>query len=469
MTTSPMELVSLIPQCSIPCLTNLFLNSGCALDAIAPCFCTNITLLHDVSECVQTSCGYQDQLKLSSVTGGLCDPYPHPSRIPEIKMVVALLAVVTFPIVGLRLISRWIVASRLALDDWMTLVTAVATNLGFGLHYWNINPTNAERIIKLFWSVQMLYVTVLILAKLTIVALFGRLFPDPRFQFFNKMVIAFLICHGVVFLLIIMFQCTPIAGVWNHFVAGTCLDIQAVALASAILSIVEDFVILGIPIHQLRNLQLGLKKKIAVCFMLSLGSFACITSILRLRWLVVLAQSHDITWTNVDVVAWTIAEVSCALMCGSLPSLRPVFMKIPGILTTLRGSRATVQMQGLDGKGSGHSSVGKEGIRPRPQSPKSGPLLSDSEESFSIIVPVAKPADVRMKPLPSPPSELSGYQRPHRDSGRSSMSTRTPRIPMTPRTPMTLKTPLSVRSPKREADEEYELESRGAVEVKRWM
>ncbi|GKT40512.1 satratoxin biosynthesis SC1 cluster protein 4 [Colletotrichum spaethianum] len=154
----------------------------------------------------------------------------------------------------------------------MTLITTVAADLGFGLHYWNVNPANAQRILQLYYAVQMLYIVVLVLAKLCIVALFGRLFPDRRFQIVNKLVIAFLVGHGLVFLFVIMFECTPIAGIWDRTIERECVNVNAVAMASAILSIVEDFVILGLPIHQLIKLQLGIKKKLAVGLMLSLGS-----------------------------------------------------------------------------------------------------------------------------------------------------------------------------------------------------
>ncbi|GKT72902.1 integral membrane protein [Colletotrichum tofieldiae] len=118
----------------------------------------------------------------------------------------------------------------------------------------------------------MLYIVVLILAKLSIVALFGRLFPDRKFQLVNKLVIAFLIGHGLIFLFVIMFECTPIAGIWDRTIERKCVNVNAVAMASAILSIIEDCVILSMPIQQLSKLQLGLKKKLAVGFMLSLGS-----------------------------------------------------------------------------------------------------------------------------------------------------------------------------------------------------
>ncbi|GJC83259.1 hypothetical protein ColLi_06097 [Colletotrichum liriopes] len=127
-------------------------------------------------------------------------------------------------------------------------------------------------VTALYYAVQMLYIVVLILAKLSIVTLFGRLFPDRKFQLVNKLVIAFLIGHGLIFLFVIMFECTPIAGIWDRTIERKCVNVNAVALASAILSIVEDCVILSMPIQQLSKLQLGLKKKLAVGFMLSLGS-----------------------------------------------------------------------------------------------------------------------------------------------------------------------------------------------------
>ncbi|KAK2036520.1 hypothetical protein LZ31DRAFT_615374 [Colletotrichum somersetense] len=470
-TTSPIALLSQIPQCSVSCVTSTFLDSGCSLDAVAPCICTNVTLLQQMSQCIQSSCTFQDQLKLSSSTGGFCRPYPHASRSWELKLVVAVLSVLTFPIVGLRLITRWMVAGRLELDDWITLVATVGqlpANLGFGLHFWNIDVANAQHLMQLSYATQMLYVIVLIMVKLSIVALFGRLFPDHRFQMLNKSVMAFLICHGLVFFLVIMFQCTPIAGVWNPTIAQKCVDIQNVALASAILSIIEDFFILGMPIQQLRNLQLGKKKKLAVCFMLSLGSFACITSIVRLQALVILAKSYDITWDNVDAVKWSITEISCALMCGSLPALRPVFKKIPGLFSTLRGSRTTVEIKEPAGRSSGHLSIRQRGLPAGLRSPVPEPSLSDSEDSYVITIHMAEPADVKMKPLPTSPSrhESASYQPPCRDSEKSPLSLWMPRTALLPRTPITLTTPTNVMIPRRKANAEYEVDLEGHFSTK---
>ncbi|KXH35610.1 integral membrane protein [Colletotrichum salicis] len=429
--TSPLELMSQIPQCAVSCVTTAFLSSGCGLDNIAPCVCTNVTLLDSLSACVQSSCTWQDQLSLSYMTDDLCRPYPHPSRVTEIKLVVAVLAVITFPIVILRLVSRWIIASRLELDDWMTIVTAailattlgcvVATaDLGFGLHYWNVNPENAQKILQLYYAVQMLYVVVLILAKLSIIALFARVFPDRNFQIINKLVFVFLVGHGLVFLFVIMFECTPIAGIWDRTLERKCVNVNAVAMASAILSIVEDIVIFAMPIQQLSRLQLGFKKKIAVGFMLSLGSF--------------------------------------------LPALRPLLKRIPGLLTTIRGTRPTVEVKETFNRASSRLSFGdKSLVTPAPVITSHNrsmsvpfPEPSPSEDSFTIKVHIAEHLDPRMKPLPPAPLQPLSYQPPWRDSA----TLRTPRTPMTP---------MSIRSIRREANAEYELDLRGVVNTKAWM
>ncbi|KAJ0290308.1 hypothetical protein CBS470a_003955 [Colletotrichum nupharicola] len=300
--------------------------------------------------------------------------------------------------------------------------------LGFGLHYWNVNPANAQRIIQLYYAVQMLYIIVLILAKVSIVALFARVFPSRKFQLVNRLVFVFLVGHGLVFTFVIMFECTPIAGIWDRTLIRKCVDLNAVALASAILSIVEDIVILAMPIQQLSQLQLGSKKKLAVIFMFSLGSF--------------------------------------------LPALRPLFKKIPGLLTTIRGP--TVEIKETHDRGSSHMSLRDKGVIP--MSPKSSSTEPDVEEDM-IIIHISNDHDPRMKPLPPPPLQPLTYQPPWRGSGSVSGGHRTPslmspsllRSPRTPRTPMTPMTPGSLGSIRREADAEYEMDLRSIVNTKTWM
>jgi hypothetical protein len=53
-----------------------------------------------------------------------------------------------------------------------------------------------------------------------------------------------------------------------------------------------------------------------------------------------LHPTHSLTHSgdNVDIVIWSIIEVTCAIICGSLPTLRPLLQKVPGLISSARAS-----------------------------------------------------------------------------------------------------------------------------------
>jgi len=101
----------------------------------------------------------------------------------------------------------------------------------------------------------------------------------------------------------------------------------------------EDFFILVLPIIEIKNLQLGKGKKYNLFLMFSIGSLyviplvtvaslanqehsACVTSIVRLKFLSDFANSFDATWDQTDVVKWSLIEELVAVLCAWIPSLR---------------------------------------------------------------------------------------------------------------------------------------------------
>lgn len=51
-----------------------------------------------------------------------------------------------------------------------------------------------------------------------------------------------------------------------------CLDINAATKAGQFASIIEDLIIMVLPISELKGLNLNLRKRIALCFMFAIGS-----------------------------------------------------------------------------------------------------------------------------------------------------------------------------------------------------
>ncbi|KAL1598395.1 hypothetical protein SLS59_006679 [Nothophoma quercina] len=203
---------------------------------------------------------------------------------------------------------------------------------GFGLHYWDVPTDNAVELLKLFYVCQMLYVAVQIFSKVAILALYSRLFPDfiKWFRWSVRGMIAFMFIHGLVFFLLVVFQCLPISSIWDKTITNAkCLPVSAViGFTGAGLSIVEDIIILLLPLPVVWNLQMSTKKKIGVIFMISVGSFASVTSIVRLKFVVKYSNSFDSTWDNVDVIKWSLIEILSACICGNLLPLRPLIEKV---------------------------------------------------------------------------------------------------------------------------------------------
>lgn len=85
--------------------------------------------------------------------------------------------------------------------------------------------------------------------------------------------IIFMFTHGVVFLMLVIFQCWPILSIWDKTATGKCLPISVViGFTGAAFSIVEDFVILLLPIRELWKLQMNTRKKAGIILLLSIGS-----------------------------------------------------------------------------------------------------------------------------------------------------------------------------------------------------
>jgi len=118
----------------------------------------------------------------------------------------------------------------------------------------------------------MSYVLVQVFAKVSILLLYHRVFPRPWFKIVCKIFMAFLFCHGLAYLLVLIFQCSPISSIWDRNITGTCVNITVVGYSGAIFSIIEDLAILILPISELNTLSFGIRKRVSLMLMFSIGS-----------------------------------------------------------------------------------------------------------------------------------------------------------------------------------------------------
>jgi hypothetical protein len=111
---------------------------------------------------------------------------------------------------------------------------------------------------------------------------------------------------------------------------------------NASINILTDLLVAFLPVRVIWTLQIAMRQKIALLGILTIGWFVCVVSILRLHALIVLvAHPDDNTYYSAPTAYWSAIEMNLAIVCASLPALKPLVVKIvPGFSSSHNASRA---------------------------------------------------------------------------------------------------------------------------------
>jgi len=205
---------------------------------------------------------------------------------------------------------------------------------------------------QIFYADEAIYLVLLSLTKISLLCFYLRIFPQPAFRLAVHATLGCIVLSGLVILFLQIFQCTPVRFIWEGWAGDfggphRCLDVNLLAWVAGGVSIAQDVVILALPLPLLYHLQASRRAKAGVLFMFSLGIFICITSCVRLRFLVIFAKSANPTWDYTDPMLWSSIEVCVSIIVTSLPAIRVLLSRLrPGLFGTRNGkshpgSRAT--------------------------------------------------------------------------------------------------------------------------------
>jgi hypothetical protein len=172
---------------------------------------------------------------------------------------------------------------------------------------------------------------VLTLIKISLVIFYLDIFDSPRFRITAYIVLVYIVTTSIVSFLITIFVCRPVSFYWNRDIEGKCMDPQVIAYACSACAIVQDLILLILPLAFIRNLQMMRHRKIGAILMFSIGSLGCIATIIRLHTLTTFRISVDPTWDYVSATIWTEVELAAGSICVSLASIRILIAKtMPG-------------------------------------------------------------------------------------------------------------------------------------------
>lgn len=292
---------------------------------------------------------------------GLCESFPQESQQTTLMVISILGIALSLPSIGLRWLARC-QSSRLGWDDYTALIATVlllilsalqldSTAMGFGRHVWNVNPVDAIPLLQIYWVSQQLYALVQLTIQISILALYARVFPTRWIRIAVWVGIVTFIIQDVIYIGMIIFRCSPMDAIWDVRVTGRCLDLNRIGLSGAILHIVEHFILLVLPLYELWKLNLSRRKKIQLCLVFTLGSFSCITSVIRLKYVAIFDPTADASWDTVPVVVWSVIEDLSAVICINLPPCRHFIGRLfPSRLITTRGDTRTTRNKSAGSK-----------------------------------------------------------------------------------------------------------------------
>jgi hypothetical protein len=142
------------------------------------------------------------------------------------------------------------------------------------------SPTTLQSVYLIFpgltskqWALvaETFYNVSIMTTKISILALFNRIFPFRWFKLTIYALGAFIIAYSVPQMFGTIFQCVPIHSKWTPGVVPKCINYVAMIIACGVINIITDFIILGLPIPALWALQVSSHRKWALTFMFMIG------------------------------------------------------------------------------------------------------------------------------------------------------------------------------------------------------
>ncbi|KAI1857934.1 hypothetical protein JX265_010964 [Neoarthrinium moseri] len=278
-----MQYATQLPQCGLNCILGEIPNSACKTVTNSTCICTDTDLFSSVQTCVLAACTVEQAL------------------------------------------------SRLT---------------GFGVDMWTMESRTITTALKVFFIDESFYLALLALCKIAILCFFLRIFPNRWFRYTVFGTISFVALSALIFIFLQIFQCLPVYYNWEgwkgNFGDHRCINVNTLTYSAALIAILQDVIILILPLPLLIGLNTSWRKKVGIILMFSLGIFVLITSCIRLRYIVMFARSLNPTWDYTDTIIWTALEVNVSIVVISLPAIRAYLaITLPKVFATTLRSKST--------------------------------------------------------------------------------------------------------------------------------
>ncbi|KJK68231.1 hypothetical protein P875_00076311 [Aspergillus parasiticus SU-1] len=206
---------------------------------------------------------------------------------------------------------------------WMLAVATQGLTLygfsdgGLGKHEATLSESELARFTVIILAIVVTFIPLVCVAKLSLIMLYYRLSPHVKLWRFCIYGIATLITlPSLILVLLYLFGCQPVAKAWDSTITeGHCVDRLSIMLASSVLNVLTDFLMIIAPIPLIWKLNMRKHK--------ADYSSTIITSIFRAITVDNLLYEGDHPYHMAVPILWANAETVLVIICDCLPSLRP--------------------------------------------------------------------------------------------------------------------------------------------------
>lgn len=155
-------------------------------------------------------------------------------------------------------------------SKYLTLTFAIADVIygGVGYHEAALVSTAPGKLIvyaKFILVVPLLYLAAVVFPKLAILAIYLRVFTQPRFRTACYVLATVLVANWIATTVAGLLICRPLEYLWDHTIAGGhCFNINAYFRWASLVNIITDVAMLVLPLpviwelHTSRNIKIGL-------------------------------------------------------------------------------------------------------------------------------------------------------------------------------------------------------------------
>jgi hypothetical protein len=303
----------------------------------------------------------------------------------------------------------------------LTILNCLFTLYGTGRHITVQEPQWVTPSLKVSYCVRLIYVLVLGTTKIAVLTLYRRVFDDKKTRNIIWSMMGAVALYTTPVLLMYLFQCRPIYGVWESSIQKTCINTDTVVYIAAGCSIALDIalVIVAVPrirksyfacqiishsTHQEHN-QLAIaypKEQLTANNLYSPAQTppnpksrphrhrlpqhprhyqrrnpprACDRPGIQHRlylyvFLLISLRSYPafpfhsqlptlklISGDDYDVTTWTAVEVNVGLFCAAAPAIRPLIRAVTGAFDSSPSSDRNYPRHGMYGTGTGSRAI----------------------------------------------------------------------------------------------------------------